>query len=203
METCFKTWKKYSPYSSRSAWSNSVMISRSCLRRVHRLARTLRLEITFSNQFGISRLLEICIMWTEPFFYVFKQVSIYFRCLVECCKDVLWTTGLSIFMMAGVKWYEWQMPQIPTKQKGIATSLYPGAVICAEPDVGSEMLRGLCSFPLQLGRYGDALKLYLDYTRRLWYHCKCQRTLHTLQQCEENCKTNIKAPAVAEGCWTW
>lgn len=57
---------------------------------------------------------------------------------------------------------------------GVVTSFYPGAIICAEPDVRSEMLWGFSGFPLQHANYGVIPKLYLHNPRCLWYHCNTE-----------------------------
>lgn len=54
---------------------------------------------------------------------------------------------------------------------GVIKSIYPGGIICAEPDIGSEMLRGFRGFPLQYGCHGVIPKLYLHDAWCLWYHC--------------------------------
>ncbi len=89
---------------------------------------------------------------------------------------------------------------------GVIKSLYPGALICAEPDRGAEMLWGSSGFPMQRGCYGVIPKLYPHNMGGLWYHCNTKEhrsSVHTSDSVQHdelpkhlnNSKTNNKTAA--------
>ena len=53
----------------------------------------------FSNQFGISELLETLTSCKEPFLFIFiSVVSFYFSCLAECCHSVLLWSSRNVLL---------------------------------------------------------------------------------------------------------